>query len=484
MSFATATASCETAAPWTGTGSGSGRGPAAQRPPVQNARIVLFFDGTLNNKYNVRARQRGVLPANIRTADADERGSYDNDMSNVARMFDGSASSPGYNGKPYDRFTPIYIEGIGTSNRSGGGVGETDSTYGSATGEGATGIPRKVTSGINQAFNALNGMPTAKPFEYIHLDVYGFSRGAAAARNCIHRTLNQTSAGRQRRPSLRQRLTSGGYTVNDVKFRFAGLYDTVASYGVIHRNDTAELRLTAVSSVDQTIQIAAAEEHRANFRLTNINSASGERSFEVYLPGVHSDIGGGYRSPASASLLLWTESSLRGTSHSSEEGRMRRELRWFRTQGWFTGAGNTLNGGHIDVFPNRVFYVMGAHTIRSNGYCMIPLNMMADYSNEQDLRFANCPSVPGALSRVNSRLRAYAASKRANGSSVPGDWFHRTSAHGLNLVTLRANWLHFSAHYQDLSSEVTLTSALVDGLAAPMGPEFSGTTRQRIIQNG
>lgn len=245
-----------------------------------------------------------------------------------------------------------------------------------------------------------------------------------------------------------------------------------------------QLRLNAISAVDQTIQIAAAEEHRANFRLTNINSASGDNSFEVYLPGVHSDIGGGYRSQSSASLLLWKESSLRGTSHISEESRMRGELRWFRTQGWFTGSGNRLIGDHVDVFPNRVFYVMGAHTIRSNGYCMIPLNMMADYSGEQDLRFANCPSVPGSLSGVNSRLRAYAASKRARDTSAPGDWFHRTSAHGLNLVNLRANWLHFSAHYQDLSREVTLTSALVDGLAAPMGPEFSGTTRQRIIQNG
>ena len=94
---------------------------------------------------------------------------------------------------------------------------------------------------------------------------------------------------------LRRRIENGGHTVEDLVINFIGLFDTVASYGVAHYNDTSDLSLDAIRVARKVVHIAAGEEHRKNFRLTNIASAiNAGVGIELFFPGVHSDIGGGY----------------------------------------------------------------------------------------------------------------------------------------------------------------------------------------------
>lgn len=443
---------------------------------MQNARAVLFMDGTYNNKFNVAARQRGR--AGGRAAEA----SFANDVSNVARMADKLRQTGNYNGKAYDVVRSFYIEGIGTE------TGQDDSTYGGATGDGSTGVLAKVERGVSLALDFLRSRESAIPFEYIHFDTFGFSRGAAAARNAVHRILNGrvVPAGRTvvQLPSVRRDLTDRGFRISDVKIRFVGLYDTVASYGVIHGNDTRELNLASISAADQVIQIAAADEHRTNFRLTDTSSKKGGNSFELFLPGGHSDIGGGYNNNFVAHFVLWSESILRGRSTTGIEQRMNNELAWLRGQGWFTGPGNYLNGNNITSGLHRVFYVAGRQVTPSNQYCFIPLNILGRRAGEQSLTFSNLERVTDSeLVEVQSALRQYENAQRHSSSS--SDWFNQTTSRYIpNLTRLRSRHLHFTSYLQDLTQEVTIGSALVDGLLAPMGPEYVGGRRARVIQRG
>jgi len=96
--------------------------------------------------------------------------------------------------------------------------------------------------------------------------------------------------------------------VKKIEIDFAGLFDTVASHGLFRLlfslSNTKNLKLHAVSKAKQAIHLIAAEEHRENFSLTDIASA-GSKGRELFLPGVHSDIGGGYRDEASEAMVIY-----------------------------------------------------------------------------------------------------------------------------------------------------------------------------------
>ena len=112
---------------------------------------------------------------------ADKRGFLDkqgvdnslmNDYTNVARMW-----------KCCDENYRIYIEGIGTTYR------DRDVDAGFQFGSGDTGIRGKVRKGCEKlAWKIIQSISNFKDFELIKvtLDVFGFSRGAAAARNFLY----------------------------------------------------------------------------------------------------------------------------------------------------------------------------------------------------------------------------------------------------------------------------------------------------------
>lgn len=434
--------------------------PNPPQKPTQRARVTLFFDGTLNNRANaIGGSSNNFTDPSLRT------GSYDNVRSNIAELEPGLVMC----GAPYDQHFSTYVEGIATIS------GAEDSDRGMALGTGETGIVSRVARGLQWAVKQLSNMPRAKVFEYIHIDAYGFSRGAAAARNFIHEALNGDE-------SIRLQLEAKGFTVNDVHVRFVGLFDTVASYGVVHWNDTSDLSLDAISVADQVIQIAAAEEHRYNFRLTDIGRAAGDKSFELFLPGVHSDIGGGYKPDYAEDLILWEETtsifSSAGTDH------INRERAVMINEGWFTA--NQLTQTIRPAGKYSMYYALrGKRTVHSNQYSRIPLKFMAEYSQEQALSYVNLlKTQDDFLTRVEAQLRSYASEARAytisvrNGQqparghrSTPDDWIHKNK---LNQRQLRSGYLHYSAHYAPAAG----------GLVHPNVPNFKGSVRTRVIQNG
>ena len=260
--------------------------------------MALFYDGTLNNRNNIAEREKSELGAasdSYREFGGKGDNSYDNGRTNIAIMEPHVPSGENRNG--YDYSFKVYVEGQGTFNRM------EDNTKGKALGAGTSGVESRARLGITYAWKWLSKFledhPSGEYFiEKIDVDVFGFSRGAAAARRSIFLMKNDFGHG-----SLYKRIRWKGYyetTANTIEIKFAGLYDTVVSvsgsqYSPLSYLSGNILNQRAVALATQSVQLAAADEHRRSFPLHTIKSAKDRgRGKEYYLPGAHSDVGGSY----------------------------------------------------------------------------------------------------------------------------------------------------------------------------------------------
>ncbi|WP_456311527.1 T6SS phospholipase effector Tle1-like catalytic domain-containing protein, partial [Serratia proteamaculans] len=143
----------------------------------------------------------------------------------------------------------------------------------------------------------------------IKLYVYGFSRGAAAARAFVNwlSGLLPKPEGEEKKPA--QCLAAGGLKI-PLSVEFLGLLDTVASVGVPHlapvaeghmgwADGTQELPAEKVYGglIKRCVHLVSSHEQRLCFPLDSIRRTDGRypaNSEEVLYPGMHSDLGGGY----------------------------------------------------------------------------------------------------------------------------------------------------------------------------------------------
>lgn len=129
----------------------------------------------------------------------------------------------------------------------------------------------------------------------IYLDVFGFSRGAAQAR--VFSTW------------ISELFDNEQFAGIKISFRFLGVFDTVASYGVLEGISGGAVNYTAAhvgwaaaenlkipSAVKNCVHIVAMHEIRKNFPLDYLSGGAALPSnyIELSYPGAHSDIGGGY----------------------------------------------------------------------------------------------------------------------------------------------------------------------------------------------
>src|SRR5690606_26153134 len=152
----------------------------------------------------------------------------------------------------------------------------------------------------------------ALKIERLTLDIFGFSRGAAAARHFANEVLKGPTG------TLGQALAAQGIPwPQQVEIRFVGLFDTVAA--IVNpvngdfsphnaQNDPVNINLSP-ERIRHVVQLAARDEHRHHSSLHSLRSADGSlpANFREWaLPGAQSVIGGGY-------LLLDTENLLIAT---------------------------------------------------------------------------------------------------------------------------------------------------------------------------
>ncbi|MGL6245909.1 DUF2235 domain-containing protein [Pseudomonas sp.] len=296
-----------------------GKAPTPAKEKVRVAlRIGVFFDGTLNNAGNSASgllcgAHHPIQPADVdascKSYMADPEGSYGNDVSNVFKLYELYPTSEvaGSDGSAKLVLRSLYVDGIGTD------AGAEDSMGAAATGRGDAGVAGKVQKAFIAMKTLIKEATDRNPDSEITsltFDTFGFSRGAAAARHFANEIVRcqQGPLGEVLRSAPNSFSSSfGGQYNSEIVMGFIGLFDTVPSVaGVTNIGNIQspvapgiKLYLDRKYFTD-VVQLTARDEVRANFALSTVIPAH----TEISVPGVHSDIGGGYREEVEECVLV------------------------------------------------------------------------------------------------------------------------------------------------------------------------------------
>ncbi len=123
--------------------------------------------------------------------------------------------------------------------------------------------------------------------------VFGFSRGAALARRFACLVRKYVPAIGEKEPAV----------------RFLGVFDTVASIGAPNLEDDQKPRtkvvfenMTVSPHVQEALHLLSIDENRIAFQPTLMNKE--DRVTEVWFPGAHSDVGGGFAKRGLSDIAL------------------------------------------------------------------------------------------------------------------------------------------------------------------------------------
>jgi len=263
--------------------------------PDGRIRVGMFFDGTGNSMY----KDRKVNPMNP--------GKADRTITNVVRLHDLYIFD--------DVLTKrLYHHGPGTDSSAPKGVGTQDKAAdwrGLAFGAGGK---ARVTWGLQQFadFFSKNNNHLAKEKLF---DTYGFSRGAAIARDFVNNVRSVGIDNLKKQSGWKYRAI-GRTVIREKAYErhtgiiptFLGIFDTVASFGLGGLqvgNDLAGYNLFVDHTwVKRTVHMVAEDEIRGNFPLSSLFMDPNEKGsqnpsayksvmVEIPYPGTHGGVGGG-----------------------------------------------------------------------------------------------------------------------------------------------------------------------------------------------
>lgn len=215
--------------------------------------VGIFFDGTGNNGVNILSPDK---PLN-------NNESYYGTFSNIYKLYSLFVGDK-----------KIYIEGIGTV------TGHEDNNFAMATcANPPYGSGYSSDDKLRKAGEFVQKIAYDDTKEY-HFYVYGFGRGGMLARTLCNQLLTH-------------------YAVGNCRIKFLGLFDTVESkpFNTYNMNMSVQ--------IENALHFCAANEGRFFFPLTGLfensktmkDQKSEKKSSvwkEVFVPGDHADIGGGY----------------------------------------------------------------------------------------------------------------------------------------------------------------------------------------------
>ncbi|MEO7794504.1 MAG: DUF2235 domain-containing protein, partial [Thermoanaerobaculia bacterium] len=196
--------------------------------------------------------------------------------------------------------TAVYEPGVGT-----------DDIFGNQIACGLTGC-----GGAARIDDAMENLERLWNSGDQQIDIVGFSRGAAEAREFANRIVREgvfdTRLGRRVVPRI----------------RFLGLFDTVGSFGWPGNRANFGYELSIPLNVEKVRQAVAADERRGFFPLSSIKEFEGQentdRATERYFTGSHSDCGGGYEDDARLAerslYWMWQEAVEAGVPLAPWEG--------------------------------------------------------------------------------------------------------------------------------------------------------------------
>ncbi len=453
-----------------------------------SVRLTLFYDGTLNNRVNIDAREKNSKEfQKLQKRWFTSTDSFDNGRTNIAIMEPHLQVKKGSNG--YDISLKEYIEGQGTFDLKG------DSLKGYALGGGDSGVADRADQGIDRGIQLITKKVKSNKYSIkkLTIDVFGFSRGSATARYAIHLLLKGSSKScdnfigeysQSVRPII-ESIANSGIEIQEkaVEICFAGLYDTVLSYygsqNVKFKWVGNVLQQTAVKHAKKVLHLTAADEHRADFPLHNIKS-SGSKGEEYFLPGVHSDVGGSYnkaneaelKANSSKKVYMLTTQENKTILEDLDRKVLEADMADLMKQGWYINDKKTnkreieiessFNGtGYSPYDDDYVTNVQKLKVNRTNicsAYCNIPLKIMAKYARAKDVKLklnnkldrrARIILKPyPVLKKLETKIKEYITEKKGNGRSKAEDWVGEGKEYNKFIIEnrIRHDHFNFSSH--------------------------------------
>ncbi|WP_440973662.1 type VI secretion system tip protein TssI/VgrG [Pseudomonas koreensis] len=455
-----------------------------ERPGGITLRIGVFFDGTGNNKANSEtvaacyaadanlAEAAAEIQQHCATYGYDGNGnspdnSYGNDVSNIVRLYelytDHSFETLPENTR--NASLRVYIEGIGTT------ADAADSLYAQATGLGGTGVSARVKQSPEKIIGEVRSLIDKNPnvlIEKIEFDIFGFSRGAAAARHFANEVL------KGKRSILADALPAGSPALSSafdwqpqssISINFIGLFDTVAAIanpwlldftGANSRNRGLDLKLPD-GCANKVVHLVARDEYRENFALNSLGD------IDLVLPGAHSDLGGGYLPRAKEKLLLSNpitstisrdKDATRSAAYVAAE---KEAFAWYakgvieedapgshlRVAFWERAVTQSTAKGRSRPDPQKRVYAAASIERPVHGeLSLVYLRIMRELAVRHGVPFEeideNEPrlSLPAELIPIHAKLEAYALGK----SSVEALTIKERAL-------LRSRYIHISAHW-------------------------------------
>ena len=480
--------------------------------PEVHLEVGIFTDGTMNNAANTRSFVEQLEQECLVPYENDEIGreecewrvgllmgdSYANAATNVAKLRDlyreGELESEV--STTYYRF--VYAPGAGTK------TGDSDKWYGAATGMGEAGVIQQVNYAFSELALLVNEDLQGKTIDKLTVDLFGFSRGAAAARHVAHE-INEGEHG-----LLAQLFAENGLLWPEkVEIRFVGLFDCVAAIvnsfsGDLSahndKNHPVKLYLDP-DKVGQVVHLTAANERRKNFALNSLRNRDGSlpANFrEITLPGAHSDIGGGYGYSQREEVLLSPmlqvpQNRLRWPEKTAQWDNLEAQRQQVEAEGWL-GPYN-LPVRHSDQLqawpkdlgsegPARLEIIAQHHDHPApTGRVELVLRMLREVRGEYSLvamrlmhHLATASNVP--LNDIETRkidttlpeelepILLQVLKQVNKGSEAPS-----FGAEDLDLLLQR--YIHHSAHYNSMEAHLAGWPAKV-GVLFPHAPASSG----------
>ncbi|MEX6675734.1 DUF2235 domain-containing protein [Pseudomonas sp. W2Oct36] len=442
----------------------------------------MFFDGTGNNRDNSE-KARACYARDVNLAEAapdivafcqkhgfDGNGgapddSFGNDSSNVAKLFElyRDDSDKQIPDEEIEAALRVYVEGIGTSSTKG------DSLYSQATGLGAQGVRARVEESPGLFLETLRKFEQNNPnkrIQRIEFDIFGFSRGAAAARDFANELLKGEES------ILAAALPTGSPVLadrfawqrqKDFCINYIGIFDTVAAiadwmHGDFNGNNAInpgiDIRL-APGTARKVVHLVAKDERRFNFSL---NQAGGT---EISLPGVHSDLGGGYLPDMVERVMLSkprnNEIAKNAPNHSAVSYQLtQQDLQQVEAIYANYALPLEIRTWHVDVTHNakgdvshtkRVYAAVSCQREVRNDLALVYLRIMRELAVQHSVPFREVPdedkrlALPSELQPIHEKLKAYALGK--------------SSSYGLSPTEealLYQRYIHLSAHWNPVTN--------------------------------
>lgn len=441
-------------------------------------RIGVFFDGTGNNRDNSeKAAGCHASDVNLEQEAEDIRrlcqsygydglggapdDSYGNDTTNVAKLHqlyrdDSDRMLPEDESIAY---IPVYLQGIGTSS------GQADSRFSQGTGSGAQGVLARIKQSPADILKKIGPFIRLNPerkVARIEFDIFGFSRGAAAARHFANDVVKADQSLLAAQWPAEAPMFRAGFDwqlETDLAINFIGIFDTVAAVAdvtggdfSVHDAHNPDVDVYLPPDIARkVVHLVARDERRHNFSLNSAGAA------DIVLPGVHSDLGGGYlpqitervllsKPRCSLEMDLHTEATSTPAYRATQQELERLQDRFnlyglpLATRTWTIEHARNTKGDRA-LWKNVYAAVHSERTVR-NELALIYLRIMRELAVRHDVQFGpidetnQAYAIPEELQPVANKLMAYALGE----ASRPGLSQDEEALLTGRYIHLSANW--------------------------------------------